>query len=298
MTLPLSTQDRGTLEASLRQTFPDAPVDDARTDALAIALWCSGSMALPIDWTPYDAELRARAAMLGLNVDPSATSPTRLALEEGAASDRYYNISATHDREVPDLAPFTRHFSMARVTLPQKQPQTFQTRLGAVEPGDHLLATVDELRQKYGGVLGAVERVDLVTPARAGGTRFGAISVYLGYRAGEHSPSFHVLEAGTATGDAKVLYLAPSLDTVINSFSGYKPTPFASPNHVYTARLRLQGDSPLLLQITVHRDAASLPYMRLTVNFEETPTPRLIWPGFLIADAASIVIFRQLSGVS
>jgi len=146
--------------------------------------------------------------------------------------------------------------------------------------------------------VGAIDRVDLVTPPRFGGARFGAISVYLGYRPGEGAPpSFYILEAGTATGNAKVLFLGASMDKVIVSYSGYQPTPFAAPTHVYTGKLTMSGDSPSLLQVTSHKDQTSLPYIKLTVSFEETQHPVAIWPGLQLMEAAAIVLWRQVQGV-
>lgn len=124
---------------------------------------------------------------------------------------------------------------MVRVTLPGTLPETIATAVGDVAPGAHLLTTVDEVAHKFGAHIdGEVDRVDLITPARLHGSRFAAVSVYLGYRAGRGDlPSFYVLEAGMATGEPKVLFFAPELDHRIVSQSGYRPTPFSDANHVY-----------------------------------------------------------------
>ena len=296
MNVPFSPSDRQKLASELQHCFPDAVVDDRAITAYALTLWMTHAKS-PIDLTPYAAAFEALARELGLTVTDTPTGPEfRAPLGEGAF--RYYRVAANHDREIPDFQPFTGHLTMVRVSLPNTTRQTFSTPIGSVEPADHLLATVDEVRAKFGPAVGPIERVDLITPPRFGGARFGAISVLLGYRPGDGAtPSFYVLEAGTATGNPKVLFLAATLETVIVSYSGYQPTPFAGPTHVYTGKLAVSGDSPDLLRITAHKDQSSMPYIRLTVKFEETQHPIAVWPGLQLAQAAAIVLWRELQGV-
>lgn len=190
---------------------------------------------------------------------------------------------------------------MARVTLPARSPQAFQTCIGQVLPGDHLVDTVLEANQKYARFLSQpIGRLDLVTPPRQG-VRFGAISVLLGYALPtDLTPFCYILEAGTATGQPKVLYLGKTIDSTINAYSGYQPTPFACPSHAYTGKLTLQGDDPVLLRVTsreVEGGTSQAPYIDIQVEFAlQTGSVSTIWPGFLIARAASIVLMRKLRG--
>jgi hypothetical protein len=298
MTLPLSTSDRNKLKGQVKKAFPDGKSDDAAVDAYALAVWLAEATVQGVDLEKYAAALDAQAKALGLKRQPGTlTSEIRAPARPAVKAVRYYRVSATHDRELPDFMPFTGHLNMVRVTLPADKPRTFKTQIGDVIPNDHLLATVAEVRSKFGGVMGPIQRVDVVTPARFGGVRFGAISVFLGYRQGETQPSFYVLEAGTATGEPKVLYEAPSFGTVLLEWAGYKPTPFASSKHIYTGKLTRTQDSPDILRITAHKNQAAAPYIKLTVKFEETRHPIAIWPGMHILQAASIVLGRHASGV-
>src|SRR5690606_5291441 len=104
--------------------------------------------------------------------------------------------------------------------------------------------------QKYARFLEApLARVDLITPPRQG-VRFGAISVLLGYKKPKDPlPFCYILEAGTATGQPKVLYLGKTIDATINNYAGYQPTPFACPSHAYTGKLSMNGDDPNVLTI-------------------------------------------------
>src|SRR4029077_8046228 len=109
---------------------------------------------------------------------------------------------------------------------------------------DHLLGSVDLVAGKYGGAdyLGyRPPRIDLITPARAANTRFGAIAVYLGYRnKADRGPSFYLLEAGTATGDAKMIYFSPSMKPITSVTSYYLPTPFVTMRNTYSGGLTMK----------------------------------------------------------
>jgi hypothetical protein len=302
MTIGLGQSDVKKLRKTLRSAFPDAKLDanDPKLPhALAIAAHLTRTP-IGVDLDPHSAAIEAEAEKLGLSTNPSASGHgTEIRVKSGTTNAvRYYKVAATHDREKPDLGPFTGHLGMVRVRLPSKNLKAFKnTALGDVLPSDHLMANVAEVTKKYGGVMGPIERVDLVTPARLGNLRFGAISVYLGYRPGDVNPSFYVLEAGTATGEPKVLYESTAIDNQLVEFSGYEPTPFSRQSHVYTARLTLTGDSPSLLRITAHKDSASTPYIRLRVSFEETDRPIAVWPGMHLLQAVVIVLARTKAGV-
>ena len=114
-------------------------------------------------------------------------------------------------------------------------------------------------------------------------------------------PICYILEAGTARGQPKVLFLGKTLDAVINQFSGFKPTPFSSPDNAYTGRLHVEGDNPKQLHIKARKilNGASQPhYMELMISFtEQTTTLRNVWAGVVLAEAALIVWLHQQRGL-
>lgn len=290
---------------ALKEAFPDAKVSDADVVALAVCLRRSRASGeeIPaqlkaVDISAYDAQLSSYEAEVNLP-ELEKTAVTRAATDTG----RYYWAHATHTRKTPTgFQPFVGELPMARVTLPARVPQPFKTAIGDVLPGDHLVDTVLEANQKYARFLNQpLGRLDIVTPPRAGGLRFGAISVLLGYAAPTDTVPFcYILEAGTATGQPKVLYLGKTIASTINSYSGYQPTPFACPSHAYTGNLTLSGDDPATLRVTsrqIENGQSQQPYIDVTVQFQlQTGKITSIWPGFLIARAASIVLMRALKG--
>lgn len=302
-----------TLRRALRSSFPDTPITEA--DLLALALCVQQqqaeetqltlaarptSEALPpelsqLDLSPYGAELQRYRAQLPEMEQQVRTRPP-------GDTYRYYSVRALHTRKTPDgFEPFTGELSMVRVSLPARTPQKFSTCMGSVEPGDHLISTVHEANQKYQSHLGyTLSRVDCIAPARQT-VRFGAVSVYLGYRGAQDPlPVCYILEAGTATGEPKVLYLGKHLGATINAYTGYQPSPFACPSHAYLGRLTLRGDHPHLLTISSRaiRDQKSLPpYIQVDIEFtEQKDSISSTWPGFLITRAAAIVLSRKLTG--
>ncbi len=293
---------QGQLYQALKCSFPDAQIGQA--DLLALALCIQqGQVAdagqipseLSIDLSEYKSKLDAVQAKL-----PSTQKYTvpRASVDK----TRYYWVRATHTRRTPSgFEPFTGELAMARVSLPPTTPGKISTAIGSIDPSDHLIDTVFEANQKYARNLGyCLERVDCITPPRQG-VRFGAVSVMLGYRKKDDPlPTCYVLEAGTATGQAKVLYLGKTIGSTINAYSGYQPSPFACPSHAYLGTLSLNGDDPANLTISsraVENGVSESPYIQVSVDFSlQTGTISTIWPGFLIARAASIVLLRKLSG--
>ncbi len=166
-----------------------------------------------------------------------------------------YLGKATHHRvkAIPPEAKamqseFMLALPMVRVTLPASltaEGAIVATEIGDVDlRNDHLLGSVDLIAAKYGGAgyLGArPERVDLITPPRSSGSRFAAIALYLGYRhLADRSPSFYLLEAGTATGDAKMIYFSPDMKPIKHATSYYLPTPFVSMRNTYDGALSMR----------------------------------------------------------
>jgi len=285
-TIPLNTNTASALDAYIKRNFPAADTNDEIRTGVALALWADGRQ--DVDLSAYDAQLSALAGQLGL-----ARGQQAVARAMPAAGFRYYDIEAIHDRSIPDLDPFKGRMSMVRVTLPQTNAEVkdFHTGLGTVVTRDYLYRSVEELKQTYQGLpYSATTRLDLITPARELGMRFGAISAYLGYTGGA-TPSFYVLEAGTATGEPKVPFACATIGGGIVAYSGYQPTPFAKKDHVYRGNLTVVGDNPSQLWLTAEA-LPHKPYISLSVTFTETTSPRNIWPGFLIVRAASIVLER------
>lgn len=286
-TVPFDTATASALDAYIKKNFPDAGTSDEIRTGVALALWAEGNAAVSV--AAYDAQLAALAPQVGLT--PGNDSVAR-AMPAGGF--RYYDVVAVHDRIIPDFDPFKGRLSMARVTLPQlnSQIRDFDTGIGTVGVRDHLYRSVEEFKTTYKGPpYDHTTRLDLVTPARELGVRFGAVSAYLGYTGGP-LPSFYVLEAGTATGDPKVPFACPTLDGTIVAYSNYHPTPFSRKDHVYRGSLRVVGDNPVLLSMTSEATPHT-PYISLSATFTETTTPRNIWPGFLIVRAGMIVLDRQ-----
>lgn len=298
-------QTRVKLYSALKGAFPDSRPSEADLLALSVCLDRArrqGEKLPPelqsIDLEPYERDLEASARELDLPAVETTTRP-RSALDKV----RYYWVISKHTRFAPGgFEPFVGELAMVRVTLPLSRAKTWSTAIGKVLPGDHLIDTVLEANQKYARFLESpLGRVDLITPPRQG-VRFGAISVLLGYKNPKDPlPFCYILEAGTATGQPKVLYLGKTMDTTINAYSGYEPTPFACPSHAYTGKLTMNGDDPNVLTIRARRiqgGKSDPAYMQIEAAFSpQKGDVRTIWPGFLIARAASIVLSRLHRGI-
>jgi hypothetical protein len=300
--LDRATEDK--LRGALVRAFPDARARPRDVEALAVCVRRAqeAKEELPeelrsLDLSPYADQLRELERTLALSSPQALSGPL-----PAADAYRYYWIKSEHQRHKPDgFTPFVGEVAMVRVTLPLRTPRSFQTRIGSVNPDDHLVDTVLEANQKFARFLDApIGRLDLITPARQG-VRFGAVSVLLGYKKPKDpTPSCYILEGGTATGQPKVLYLGRSVGATINAYTGYQPTPFACPSHAYTGRLTLEGDEPKLLEITsrqVNGGVSQTPYITIRASFQrQLGHVANIWPGFLIARAASIVLMRNAKG--
>ena len=295
------------LKAKLKKAFPDARIDDSDVEGFALALQRrapEGGEA-PIDPTPlaaYRAQLDALAdssAPVGLD----AQGRSRVA--RMADSSEYYWALATHSRHTDEpqrFDPFQGKLAMVRVTLPEREPRRFSSRIGTVEPGDHLIATVYQANDKFAAHVGyPMQRVDLITPPRQL-LRFGAISVLLGYQRADALPTCYMLEAGTAIGEPRVLFLGKTLTSTINRRSGYKPTEFSCSDNAYTGQLTVEGREPKRLVVTARDiigNTSAKPYITVDVQFQKQTGSEIdsIWPGWLIARAALIVEARSRAGL-
>jgi hypothetical protein len=289
-TIDFDTGTSAALDAYITSHFPDASTNAAARTGVALALWADNGAGINLE--AYRSQLSELAAQVG--IAQGADSVAR-AMPNGGF--RYYDVASTHERITPNYDPFVGHLSMVRVTLPltNSEVRDIQTGIGTVSVGDHMYRSVQEFKQTYlDAPYSHTTRLDLVTPPRELGLRFGAVSAYLGYTNGSATPSFYVLEAGTATGDPKVPFACATIDGSIIAFTGYQPTPFAKKSHVYRGSLQVVGDNPDVLSITSEATAHS-PYIQITAKFTETTTPNNIWPGFLIVRAAAIVTLRRLN---
>jgi hypothetical protein len=231
---------------------------------------------------------------------------------------RLYLGDANHHR-VKGMPPaaagmeseFTMALPMVRVTLPETLEAgaaPLATELGDVDLSrDHLLGSVDLVAAKYGAApyLGyRPARVDLITPARLANGRFGAMAVYLGYRArGDRAPSFYMLEAGTATGDARMIYFSPDLKPITSVTSNYLPTPFVTMRNTYSGGLTLAPapaeDEPAELVVRSYTPGAKEPYITVTVKYKRVTTLDLPLPIELTADAgARVALIAKTMGVA
>lgn len=275
------------LDEYIASHFPEATSNPQNRTGVALALWAERMTAIDLD--AYAPQLSALAGECGI-------TPGKDAVAKAMPRDgfRYYDVDAEHHRMIPNYAPFNGQLSMVRVRLPElkRESRDFDTGIGRVEIGDHFYRSVEEMRNTFTQEpFRSATRLDLVTPPRELGIRFGAISAYLGYNGGD-TPSFYILEAGTATGEPKVAFECATIGGKIVEFANYRPTPFARKDNVYRGTLTLTGDSPDELNMT-SESKKNEPYMRLSVKFRETTTPKRIWPGFLIVRAAIIVQLRK-----
>jgi len=312
MTAGLDAVVKQMLADRLKEAFPDARFDDCDLEGVALALQ-QNLAASPPDKKLFGAANSAALDAHKKTLDALAASlPQNARAADGRASTTvheadpisYYWVEATHTRQTPNgYEPFTGELAMVRASLPEREPRRFSTVIGTLEPSDHLISTVFEANEKYQRALGyPLARLDVITPPRQL-LRFGAVSLFLGYRDAAALPSCFILEAGTALGQPKVLYLGKTIQTKINRISGYKPTAFSCADNAYTGEIQLNGHEPVKLRITA-RDImdrgtkSASPYMDLNVKFtKQTGNVQSIWPGFLIARAALIVLDRQQQGL-
>ena len=205
---------------------------------------------------------------------------------------------------------FVLELPMVRVPVPEKltaENTTIATVIGDVELSrDHLLGSIDLIAAKYGSAdyLGArPARVDLITPPRSLGWRFGAIAVYLGYRnAADKAPWFYMLEAGTATGDAKMIYFSPSMKRIENATSYYLPTPFVTMHNTYSGGITMRSppheDEPLTLLVESRSPGDEDPYITVTVTYQRAAFIDLPMPVELTADAgARVALIAKTMGI-
>lgn len=280
----------------LARTFPGTPaVTDAMVDSFVEAM--------QRDYRPEYA---------GLGIQPVAET---FAVPEPVTAGAFqlYIGHATHSRSLkmdtltPMESEFVGHLPMVRVALPPSLLKTdediVRTPLGDVYlDGDHLVGSIELIVEKYGDAdhLGYTPaRVDLITPARLDGARFGAIALYLGYRGiADREPSFYLFEAGTATGVSKMLFFGKTMDTVITQMSWYEPTPFSGPTTMYSGGARADGCDPAFMWITATQQGQDRHYMEIRCTYERVESLILTGPTDLTLEAASrVALIGKTMGV-
>lgn len=262
----------------LRSAFPGANIGVAEVAMLISALKSSESEFI----AGLELILKAPIPTVSLDHESSAA----IALQD-AASTRHttYQIDAVHLRSTPIYSCFTGIVKAVRVRLHQNSRLPFFTVYGTVWAHDHIVFTLDEihewLAQNHPDFNPKFERVDLITPARHDLFRFAPVALFFAYETVRSPlPSFFIIESGYANGRPAVLYLGRTMDTTIVAKTGYKPTPFSSPDNIYTSTLTLQDqDEPDVLVIESREQADERPYITLTMNYAVEAEPgQVIFP--------------------
>lgn len=201
----------------------------------------------------------------------------------------YYVGEATHTRFAGPgsdeiVHRFVGRVPMVRVRLPETQ-QDISTAIGIVFAGDHRLYTRPIFVEHYKDFLGwEPTRVELLTPARYLGARFGAIATYAlfdekGYRG-------FALEAGMATGEPMVVYASRDGSEIVRR-AGYSPTPFSTSSQFYAgyASFDRYGE-PQMLNVDVMPARDQKRVIEVDVAYKPNDGGDRVWPARLTAEAA------------
>jgi hypothetical protein len=219
-----------------------------------------------------------------------ASRPGTFGSPHDGDAHRVMCLRATHARRTPVTSVFTGVTHAVWVRLPHDEPSAIETRLGDVLPDDHLLSTVDAVRERFGARIGrSFERVDLLTPARQGAVRFSPMSLYFGYlQEQDCAPAFVIYEPGDALGKPGALYLAETLESVVEEQAGYQPTPLSSPTHWYTGGLRMAANScdPDVLYMSASKQRGDEPHFRLHVEYTAVDELPFMLPAGDLVEAA------------
>jgi hypothetical protein len=92
------------------------------------------------------------------------------------------------------------------------------------------------------------------------------------------SPSFFILEGGSASGKPKALYIAKDMAAVLHEQSAFQFTPLACSENWYTARLSLAPDGqPKTVQLTSAQERdGSHGYFALEVSYAVEQRPKRV----------------------
>jgi hypothetical protein len=271
---------------ALRGAFPDprASIDDDVVDH------CVEAMQL---------NYRPEYAKIGVVQDTNlVTQATRSAIgAKPITGFTYYLAHAEHHRlkqsvgDKPVTSKFVGKLPCVMYSLPDVWKDTIETGIGQIFSGDHLLYDLETFGKHYEKKLGfRPKKVNVVTPARQAGARFGAIACYIAFREeGDTKPVAYVLEAGMATGEPMVLYLSDpkDMDAELVRRSWYVPTPFSSSENSYHGKLTFDADGgPAQLVVESWKKGDTDPYIRITVDYEKKDVPVAMYPAFLTLQAA------------
>ena len=267
------------IAAWLRSAFPGANVGVSEVAMLFTALRSSE----PDFVAAFEGFLKAQIPEVSLEHESDNALERRADLTGKHAT---YQIDAVHLRATPIYSCFTGVVKAVRVRLHVNSRLPFFTVYGTVWAHDHIVFSLDEIRewlsQSHPDFNPSFERVDLITPARHDLFRFAPVALFFAYeKVNSPVPSFFIIESGYANGRPAVLYLGRTMDTTIVAKTGYKPTPFSSPDNIYTSTLTLQDtDEPDVLVIESREQLDERPYITLTMNYAVEATPgQVIFPG-------------------
>jgi hypothetical protein len=269
--------DPAQIQSLLRAAFPDADVSPELANAMSDAVQ-EGDI--------FDSEQIANM--------PNPAGLSFAAPGDGPVQG-YYLGEAVHSRSIPIPSTFEGHLPLARVTLPMTGGnEPIETAIGWLIPNDRKILNVGVLPTLIGR---KAARVDMVTPPRSPsqtGGRFGAVALYLGYDTEDApGPSFYILEAGTATGQPKVLFYGEKVNEwIINKQTSYQPTPFCSPANFYSGILKMSPTDPdEISSLTIQSRTAvdSNPYIQIDVTYKPQRVPPMYKPLDLILEAAARV---------
>lgn len=224
----------------------------------------------------------------------------------------YYLGYGTHARMAAPHSLFTGELPLVRISLPSEGTSMtlpdIETEGGVCLPQDRLFPSIDVFWATYGDdpllKFGRPERIDLITPPRLKGNRFGAIALYLAYgKATDEAPCFYALEAGLATGQPRIPYLGRTMDKVIVTQSNYRPTPFSGPSHWYEGRLKMKENDPgepdELIVGVFRQKPPKDQYLQVTVRYEKRDEPVMTNPLHLtLAAGARLTAVADALGVS
>lgn len=267
----------------LRHAFPSAAITSDHVEGLVQAMWRNhrpGFERLGIK--PRESySLERIEALVGKGLDWIDPPPPPRYDDHAIYTVRgFHHRTRTVQGYGPMESEFVGELPSARVRLPRslREAKSAETPIGKIDfRNDHLVGSLEEVTRMFGSpeYLGyAPGRVDLITGARRMGTRFGPVSLFLGYQnESDSAPSFYILEGGTALGEPMVVYFSKTIGETPPYFSMFEPTPFSGKDHLYQACLEMDGDEPKQLRIWARYASRAEPYITITTHFERQAQP-------------------------
>lgn len=286
----------------LRTAFPDPDVritDEAVTASLsALSLEASKR---PEMFGGHGVDLLPLEEGFPVSKSPSGKEDPRLV--------GYWLARGTHHRTSPIESKFPVQLGFVEVSVCDGwEGNPIETEIGTMYAGDHKLYSLQVAKDYLKDVSAALQikvppldRVHVISLARSGGARFGAIGVYLFYAEGEKKPFSYVLEAGMATGESRVLYFGPDFHLPILRRSFYKPTPFSDPSYKYRGLVTLSelGEIEKLL-VEAQKTDKDPAHIRIEIDYTPVPAKDApnVFPAMLTIQAACrVAAIAEASGV-